>query len=261
MLWVLDLDGVVWLAGRPIPGSPEAVARLRAAGEQVAFVTNNAGPTVADHVAALAHAGVDAEPGEVVSSAQAAAAMLAPGSTAAYVGGDGIPEALTARGVHVVGAADHPAAVVVGRAPRLDYDELAAAATAIRGGARFVATNTDSTFPTPEGLLPGAGAVIAYLATAAGRAPEVAGKPHPPVAALVRDRFGGAGMVVGDRLDTDGAFAAAVGAPFALVLTGVSGRADIDPDAPPALVADDLAAAVAAVLDAHTDGGARRPLG
>ena len=248
MLWVFDLDGVVWLAGRPIPGSADALARVRAAGQRVAFVTNNAGPTVAEHVIALQHAGVEADAAEVVSSAQAAAAVLPPGSNAAAVGGPGVSEALALQGVEVVPAGAGPDAVVVGRAPHLDYDELAAAATAIRNGARFVATNTDATFPTPDGLLPGAGAVVAFMRVASGVDPTVAGKPHQPVADLLRRRFGTADIMVGDRPDTDGRFAALIGAPFALVLTGVTGRAQVPVDPAPALVADDLAAAVDSVL-------------
>ncbi|MGH9061461.1 MAG: HAD-IIA family hydrolase, partial [Acidimicrobiales bacterium] len=163
MLWVLDLDGVVWLAGRPIPGAPETVRRLRHAGERVLFLTNNAGPTLAEHVATLERAGVEAVSDELVTSAQAAASVLRPGSTAAMVGGPGLHEALVHRGVEVVAATASPAAVVAGRSPQLDYDELARASAAIRAGARFVATNTDATVPTPDGVVPGAGAVIAYL--------------------------------------------------------------------------------------------------
>ncbi|MCU4184746.1 HAD-IIA family hydrolase [Acidiferrimicrobium sp. IK] len=248
MLWVLDLDGVVWLAGRPIPGSPEAVARIRDAGHRVAFVTNNAGPTIGEHADALRRAGVDARPDEVVSSAQAAASLLEPGTTAAAVGGPGVSEALAERGVAVVHPGSGPDAVVVGRAPVLDYDELAAASSAIRGGARFVATNTDATFPTPDGLLPGAGAVIAFLTVSSGVQPTVAGKPHQAVADLVRDRFGPVGIMVGDRLDTDGRFAALIAAPFGLVLTGVTRPDEVPTDPAPAVVGDDLSALTDAVL-------------
>jgi HAD superfamily hydrolase (TIGR01450 family) len=244
VLWVLDLDGVVWLAGRPIPGSPEAVARIRAAGDRVAFVTNNAGPTVEDHAAALRAVGVDADPDEIVSSAQAAASLVEPGSTAAVVGGPGIHQALAERGVIIVAAGASPAAVVVGRAPVLDYDELAAAASAIRHGARFVASNTDATFPTPDGLLPGAGAVVAFLQVASGAEPTVAGKPHQAIADLVKQRFGDVGLMVGDRLDTDGQFAQLIRAPFGLVLSGVTRAEEVPKDPAPAEVAPDLAALV-----------------
>jgi glycerol 3-phosphatase-2 len=250
MVWVLDVDGVVWLAGRAIPGAPDAIERLRASGERVVFVTNNSGPTVAGYRAMLAEAGVEAGVDDLVTSAQAAASMLAPGSTVAVVGGDGIREAVAARGVRLVEAHASPDAVVVGRTVELDYDQMAAAATAIRDGARFVATNSDPTYPTGAGPLPGAGALVAFVATAAGRRPEVAGKPHPPVADLVRARYGTPTMMVGDRPDTDGMFAEAVGAPFALVLSGSTGRADLPVDPEPAIVAEDLAE----VVDRHLHG-------
>ena len=244
MAWVLDVDGVVWLGGLAIPGAPEAIGRLRAAGEQVVFLTNNSGPTVAGYIKMLDDAGVAAEPADLATSGQAAASMLAPGSTAAVVGGDGIREALGARGVQIVGVTADPAAVVVGRTVDLDYDEMAAAATAIRKGARFVATNTDPTYPTRQGPLPGAGALVAFIAVVAGRQPEVAGKPHQPVADLVRARYGTPAIMVGDRPDTDGLFAQLVGAPFALVLSGSTSRADLPVDPEPAMVAEDLAEVV-----------------
>jgi HAD superfamily hydrolase (TIGR01450 family) len=250
MLWVLDLDGVIWLAGNPIPGSPEAVRHLHDAGERLVFVTNNSGPTVAEYVARLDRAGIQADADELLTSSQAAASLLEPGSRAAIVGDPGIEEALKDRGVAVAAVADHPDAVVVGRSVNLDFAELAAAASAIRSGARFVATNTDATFPTPHGLEPGAGAVVAYLEVSSGRKAEVAGKPNQPAADLLRARFGPAGLVVGDRPDTDGLFAARIGAPFALVLSGVTRSQDLPVTPAPAVVADDLAAVVAARVGA-----------
>ncbi|MGH9076712.1 MAG: HAD-IIA family hydrolase [Acidimicrobiales bacterium] len=245
MVWVLDLDGVVWLGGHPIAGAPEAVACLREAGHQVVFMTNNSGPTVAGHVKALTDAGIPARADELVTSAQAAASLLRPGSTAAVVGEAGIHEALDARGVAVVDATSHPDAVVVGRSVDLDYASLAAAATALRQGARFVAANDDATFPSPVGLLPGAGAVVAFLATASGVEPDVAGKPGAGAAELVRARFGDVAVVVGDRPDTDGRFARLIGARFALVLSGVTTSADLPVDPVPDTVSADLARVVA----------------
>ena len=146
----------------------------------------------------------------------------------------------------MVPATAGPDAVVVGRSLALDFDELAQAATAIRNGARFVATNTDATFPTPHGLEPGAGALVAYLKVGSGRTAEAAGKPEGAMAALVQERFGAPDIVVGDRAETDGDFAQRIGAPFGLVLTGVTKRADLPIDPAPALVAEDLARLVAA---------------
>jgi 4-nitrophenyl phosphatase len=248
MLWVLDLDGVVWLAGRAIPGSPEALTRLRDAGHRLAFVTNNSGPTVAQHIANLGHAGIEVDPSELATSSQAAATSVQAGDRVAFVGGPGVREALESRGVQLVGLGEDPSAVVVGRSLKLDFDELAAAATAIRRGARFVATNTDATYPTPNGPEPGAGALIAYLQVASGRHPEVAGKPEVAMADLVVSAHGRPDVVVGDRAETDGAFAQRVGARFALVLSGVTTAGDLPVEPEPAVVAADLEDAVSKLL-------------
>jgi 4-nitrophenyl phosphatase len=219
--WVIDLDGVVWLAEQPIPGSADAVARLRQAGHGVVFATNNASPTIAELRQRLARAGIEASPEEIVTSAQAAASMLAPGSTAVVCGDGGVLEALAERGVSVL--AEGPAdAVVVGWTRRFDFELLATTATAVRLGARFIGTNEDPTHPTPKRLLPGSGAILAAVATAAQAIPDVAGKPHDPMVALLRARAPDAAIVVGDRPSTDGALAQRLGLPFALVRTGVT---------------------------------------
>ena len=261
MAWVLDLDGVVWLLEQAIPGAPAAVAALRAAGERVLFVTNNSSRPAADVAAALAAIGVPATGDDVVTSADAAAALLEPGERALVLGGAGVLLALRERGVTtVVGEPDGPVdAVVVGLTRELTYDRLAAAATAVRNGARLVATNADPTLPTPNGPLPGAGSIVAAVATASGADPVVAGKPHEPMAVAVRRRIGpGPHWLAGDRLDTDGRFAAAMGARFALVLTGVTSADDVPYDPEPDLVAPDLAAAVDTVLGG---GGGRGRVG
>jgi HAD superfamily hydrolase (TIGR01450 family) len=249
MTWLLDLDGVVWLSGRAIPGSADAIERLRSSGRRVVFFTNNSGPTVADQVAALAAAGVPATADDILSSSQAAASLLNPGERAAVLGGPGVVEALTDRGVEVVAPGDDPAAVVVGRTTELSYDVLAAAARAIRRGARFIATNNDATMPTPDGPVPGAGAIVAFLQVASGTEPEVAGKPEPAAAQLVADRVGPIEISVGDRLDTDGLFTRATNSHFALVLSGVTDHADLAVDPVPEFIGPTLAAIVDQVLE------------
>jgi 4-nitrophenyl phosphatase len=248
-----DLDGVVWRGDTPIPGSADGIARLRAAGRRVVFTTNNSSLRIADYVERLGTFGIPALPDDVCTSAQAAAALVAskvaPGAAVLACAGPGVVEALTERGLRVVesGPAD---AVVVGFHRDFDFAGLTAAADAARGSALFVATNLDPTYPIDGGLVPGAGALAAAVATAAGREPEVAGKPELPMADLVRARFGDAGVVIGDRPSTDGAFAAALGWPFALVLSGVAGEAGGEPvpDPPPPYVAEDLAHLVALIL-------------
>lgn len=251
-----DLDGVVWRGEVPIPGSAAAIARLRAGGCRVAFLTNNSSGRVADYVAKLAVAGVDADPDDVLTSAQAAVGLLRErvpaGARVLACAGPGVVEALTDAGFEVVDAAP-AAAVVVGWHREFDFDGLTRAADAIRAGACFVATNTDPTYPVVGGLVPGAGALVAAVATASGAAAEVAGKPAAATVALVRERLGDHGIVVGDRPSTDGALAAALGWPFALVLSGVAGSPGEEPipDPPPPVVAADLAAAVPALLGAR----------
>ena len=221
--WALDLDGVVWLADTPIAGAPEAVARLRARGERVVFLTNNSSPTVEHYLEKLAGMGIPTTADDLATSAQAAALLLDPGTTALLCAGPGVEEALMQRGVRVVrhGPAD---AVVVGWHRDFDFDRLAAATAAIHGGARLIGTNEDATYPTPEGELPGGGALLAAVATAGGVVPIVAGKPHEPMAVLVAERCGPIDVMVGDRPSTDGVFARRLGARFALVLSGVTPR-------------------------------------
>jgi 4-nitrophenyl phosphatase len=248
MAWVIDLDGVVRLGPRPVPGSAGAVARLRAAGEAVAFVTNNSSQTTAEVAAELEELGVpDAGP-LVITSAMAVATLVAPGERVLLCGGPGIAEALAARGAEVV--RDGPAdAVVVGFHRDFDYERMSVAARAVRAGARLLASNDDAAYPTPEGLAPGAGAILASVARAAGDPPvAIAGKGHPPMLDLVRDRLGVEGVVVGDRPDTDGRFAVDLRYRFALVLSGVTVLDDLPVVPTPDLVADDLAAVVDALL-------------
>lgn len=257
---VCDLDGVVWRGDTPIPGSAGAIAAFREAGRRVAFLTNNSSHRVADVVDKLARAGVPADPADVLSSAQAAAALLgtdlAPGSRVLVCAGPGVVEALTGAGFVAVpndaDPAEPVAAVVCGFHREFDFARLDRAATAIRGGARFVATNLDATYPGDHRVLPGAGSLVAAVATAAGRAPEVAGKPEAATVAMVRARLGTTGVMVGDRPSTDGAMASALGWPFAMVCSGIGGNDPTEPIPTPAprFLADDLDGLVGAILAA-----------
>jgi HAD superfamily hydrolase (TIGR01450 family) len=244
--WVIDLDGVVWLAGEPLPGVDRAVAQLRHAGVRPLFVTNNSSPTHAELRARLQRCGIDAEDGDVVSSADAVATMLEPGARALVVADEGVLEALADRGVSVVddGAVD---AVVVGWTRRFDFDRMAAAASAVRRGARLLGTNEDATHPTPDGLLPGSGALLEAVAVAAGTRPEVAGKPHGAIVEVIGRRATDITWAVGDRPSTDGALARQLGARFALVLSGVTTATDDQGSPPPDLVAAGLSEAVGAI--------------
>lgn len=242
LAWVLDLDGVIRLGEEPIPGAAEAVRRLRSAGAEVVFATNNAYRRIGDQEAALAAMGIPAA-GAVIGAAAAGARLLQPGERVLVVGGPGLHEAVAARGCAIVD--DGPCdAVISGLDRELRYEALRRATLAIRAGARWVLTNPDRTFPTPRGLEPGAGAIGAAIAAASGVEPTIGGKPEGAMVQLIRDRLGPDGIVVGDRLDTDGRFAAALGYRFALVLTGVTTAADLPVEPEPWAVASDLRALV-----------------
>lgn len=220
-----DLDGVVWLARVAIPGAPEAVAALRAAGRRVLFVTNNSAPTLAEHEDALAAIGIPAA-GDVLTSSMAAALLVEPGAGVFVCGGAGIAEAIVRRGAHVVTTAEKADVVVVGFTRAFDYALLDEASAAARRGATLVGTNDDATYPTSAGPIPGGGALLAAVSVASGVAPVIAGKPYEPMAELVRAAVGARAaadaVMVGDRPETDGLFARTLGCRFALVDSGVT---------------------------------------
>src|SRR5215472_1873183 len=209
---LLDLDGVVYLGGHPIPGAAEALGKAAASGMRLAFVTNNASRTPAAVAAQLTGLGVPARAQDVITSAQAAARLLAqrlpPGAPVLVVGGIGLRAAVRERGLRPVSVAS---------------ERPAEGALAVAAGAWYVASNADATLPTPRGRQPGNGSLIQVIVTATGRSPVVAGKPEPPLHAEAVARSGAHHpLVVGDRLDTDIESAVRSGADSLLVLTGVT---------------------------------------
>ncbi len=257
MAWVLDLDGVVWRGESPLPGAAAAVERLRAAGEKVLFATNNSSVVVAEVEAKLAQCGIDAD-GGLVTSAMAGAALVEPGQRVLVCGGPGVVEALEGRSAEPLRFETDVDAVMVGFHWDFDYERLRLAHEAIRRGARFIATNDDATYPTANGVIPGGGSIVAAIAYASGQQPEVAGKPHKPMADLVHVLSGdAAGVMVGDRPDTDGRFAGTLGYRFGLVFSGVTGPDDLPVEPTPDLVAPDLAALVDGVLSGESVTGGK----
>jgi glycerol 3-phosphatase-2 len=246
---LLDLDGVVYLGGTAIPGAPEALRKAQADGMRLAYVTNNAFRTPAAVAALLRDMGAPAETGDVVTSAQAAARLLAerlpPGAPVLVIGGTGLRIAVRERGLRPVStAADKPAAVVQGYSPGIGYSALAEGSLAVRAGAVFVASNADLTIPSARGRQPGNGALLRVITASTGVEPIVAGKPETPLQRESVLRTGAKHpLVVGDRLDTDILGAHRVGTDSLLVLTGVTGPAEAvlaPPDQRPTYIADDL---------------------
>ncbi|MFK3984539.1 HAD-IIA family hydrolase [Micromonospora sp. NPDC050397] len=233
-LVIFDLDGVLYLIDRPIPGAVEAVARLHAEGKPLAYATNNASRRPAEVAELLVGMGVNARPDEVLTSSVAAAAALAErlpaGAPVLVVGAEALRAEVRAVGLVPVERADQsPAAVVQGYGPQVGWVDLAEASVAIRAGALWIATNTDRTLPSPRGPLPGNGSLVAALRTALNRDPDlVVGKPEPALFGTAARQAGAErALAVGDRLDTDIEGAGRAGMDSLLVLTGVSSAADL----------------------------------
>ncbi|GEL48844.1 haloacid dehalogenase [Cellulomonas hominis] len=257
-LALVDLDGVAYRGHEPIDGAAAGLAGARAAGMRLVFVTNNASrepESVADQLTSL---DIPTRADDVMTAAQAAAALLAtrlePGATVLVVGGAGLVTAVRNAGFTVVTSAeDRPDAVAQGFAPEVGWAQLAEAAYAVAGGAWFVASNRDLSLPTARGFAPGNGALVAAVTAATGVEPDSAGKPASTMYEMAVQRAGAReALVVGDRLDTDLAGARTGGFAGLHVLTGVSTARD-DVLAPPGLRPHFIAADLGGLLVPHPE--------
>jgi 4-nitrophenyl phosphatase len=222
---VLDLDGVVYHGNEGLPGAGEAMSAIATNGWRLIMATNNSSKTPTEVVEKIARlTGFTVESDHVVTSALAAASHLkGTCETALVVGERPLASAIEDAGIRVVDAWQEAEAVVVGVDFGISYDTMDRASRAIRAGAVFVATNTDANFPTPDGLAVGSGAIVAAIATAAGRQPVVCGKPERPMRQLIKQHIIGSDIwVVGDRPETDVAMAQAEGWRSILPLTGIT---------------------------------------
>jgi len=242
---ICDIDGVILLGTQSIPGAGFALEKLRRAGLDVIFATNNSTrrpDVVRDHVREVV--GFDPGPDAVVNSGAATAEWIAGVvEKVLVVGTDGLRDTLRDGGIDVTRNWKEADAVVVGLDPEVNYEMLAGAALAIQNGATFYATNTDASYPRPDGLHPGAGALVAAIATTTGLQPAaVCGKPHPPMRTAVARRSGPRSLVVGDRPETDIALGKSEGWATALTLTGVVKDPSLVPaELEPDIVVDSIA--------------------
>lgn len=255
-LALVDLDGVTYRGHEPIDGASQGLAGARALGLRLVFVTNNASREPESVAEQLRSLDIPAEPGDVMTAAQAAAQVLttrlAPGAKVLVVGGAGLVTAVRAAGFTVVSSADDdPEAVAQGFAPELGWAQLAEAAYAIERGAWHVASNLDLSLPTARGFAPGNGSLVGAVQAATGVVPDSAGKPSPAMYQMAVERAGASSpLVVGDRLDTDLAGARSARYPGLHVLTGVSSARD-DVLAVPGERPDYVGADLRALLVAH----------
>ncbi|MGI8902409.1 MAG: HAD-IIA family hydrolase [Solirubrobacteraceae bacterium] len=250
---LLDLDGCVWVGERCTRAAPEAISELRAVGKAVAFLTNDARRSPEDYVRKLWSLGVRASLEEVVTVGAAIQFSLAErghGTSAYVIGSPAIHRHVAEAGLRILNGTDLAAeadVVVIAAYDDLRFSELRAATQAVLGGAEMLAAGRDRTFPTPSGVWPGTGAIVAALEYATQHSARVVGKPGRQMFDAALDRLGnGRALVVGDRLDSDLAGACAAGIDGAIVLTGVSTRAQAEQahEPSPVAIADDLHALV-----------------
>jgi 4-nitrophenyl phosphatase len=227
---ILDMDGVLWRASRPIGDLPSIFSKIKSLGIRVLLATNNATLSRDDFLSKLRGYGVDLEAWQIVNSAEATAQFLKKkfpsGGSVFVVGESGLCHALMDAGF--THAEENALAVVAGMDRNLSYQKLGLAARHIRSGVLFIGTNPDRTYPTPEGLMPGAGSVLAFLQAASGVEPTIIGKPQAEMYKVALERLQTLPeetLIVGDRLETDILGAQAIGCQTAVVLSGVSDEA------------------------------------
>jgi 4-nitrophenyl phosphatase len=250
---IIDMDGVLWRADQPIGDLPAIFDRIEQLGLQFVLATNNSSRTPAQYVEKLQRFGVSIAPTLVLTSAIAAAMYLhrrfPQGGKVYIIGEQGLYQALQEKGFQP--DHDNALAVVVGIDRQFNYTKLSQATRLVRNGALLIGTNPDRTFPTPEGLAPGAGTQLAALEAATDVQPIITGKPQPEMYRVALDILGATPeetLVIGDRPETDIAGGQSLGCRTALVLSGVT-----TPEAarqwspPPDLILPDLRAVVEAL--------------
>ena len=243
---ILDMDGVLWRGNEAIGDLKSIISRINQRGWKVIFATNNGSRTIPQYVDLLASFGVNTEPWQIISSATAATEYLCQkypsGGPVFIIGEQGIIESCNQNGFYQ--SENEALAVIVGIDRKLTYDKLKTATLLIRSGVPFIGTNPDKTFPTPIGLVPGAGAILAAIEAATSVTPIIVGKPEPTMYKIALQRLAipaHEALVVGDRPETDIAGAQLIGCPTALVLSGVTNEDQAQAWTPaPDIIARDL---------------------
>ncbi len=236
---IFDMDGVIYRGKEPVEGAGELIRFLKEKGIPFIFLTNNSTKDPSMYREKLLSMGIDV-PEEVIVTSGLATRLymerhMEPGKVF-VIGGDGLHREMERLGWGIVGIDDARKGlwkevkyVVVGLDPALTYEKLKYATLAIRNGARFIGTNPDTTYPAEEGLYPGAGSIIAALRASTDVEPIIIGKPNEPAYEVARSRLNADEIwMVGDRLDTDIAFAKRFGMKAVMVLTGVSTLKDVE---------------------------------
>jgi NagD protein len=230
--WLMDMDGVLVHEERAIPGADRFIGRLRESGAPFLVLTNNSIYTRRDLAARLRASGLDVPEESIWTSALATATFLAdqrPGGSAFVIGEAGLTTALHEAGYTLTER--EPDYVVLGETRTYSFERITQAIRLIAGGARFIATNPDTTGPSPDGPLPATGSVAALISRATDARPYFVGKPNPLMmrsALNALDAHSEETAMIGDRMDTDVVAGLEAGLETILVLTGVTARADAE---------------------------------
>jgi 4-nitrophenyl phosphatase len=244
---ILDMDGVLWRGSEAIGDLKAIFTQINQIGWQVMFVTNNASRTIKQYVEVLSTFGISAEGWQIVNSATATIAYLnnkfPNGGPVYIVGEQGLIETCAEHGFYQ--SESNALAVIAGIDRKLTYEKLKIATLLIRSGVPFIGTNPDRTFPTPQGLVPGAGSILAAISAACDVSPVIMGKPEPAMYQIALERLNLSAdsiMVVGDRPETDIAGAQKIGCHTGLVLSGVTNSEQANAWEPaPDIIKEDLA--------------------
>jgi NagD protein len=230
--WLMDMDGVLVREEHPIPGADRFLTRLQERGIPFLVLTNNSIYSRRDLAARLRASGLDVPEEAIWTSALATAGFLEdqrPGGSAFVIGESGVTTALHQAGYTLTERS--PDYVVLGETRTYSFERITRGIRLILGGARFIATNPDTTGPSPDGVLPATGSVAALISRATGVAPYFVGKPNPLMirsALNAIDAHSEGTALIGDRMDTDIVAGLEAGLETVLVLTGVTAREDTE---------------------------------
>ncbi|MBN1341049.1 MAG: HAD family hydrolase [Phycisphaerae bacterium] len=229
--FLIDMDGVIYRGNELISGADTFIQHLRDSGTPFLFVTNNSQGTRRDVMMKIRRMGICVEEHHIFTCAIATARFLArqrPDGTAFVIGEGGLLNALHHNGYAIV---DHdPDYVVVGEGRAFNMESVEKAVRMIMNGAKLIATNLDPNCPTPHGLRPGCGAIVAMLEAATGRKAFSVGKPSPVIMREARKELGLATaetLMIGDTMETDILGGVQMGCQTILVLSGSTSREDL----------------------------------
>ncbi len=232
---IVDVDGTVVLGDDPISGAPEGVQRLRDAGLDIVFLSNNPTKRREQYVDRLTPHGIHVDPGQTLTAASVTGEYLAEEHVSDdlfVIGSSGLLNGLRRRGLNVDTTPSNADVLLVSMDRSFDYETMTEAMWALDEETTFLGTDPDMTIPTPERPEPGTGAILHAVAGVTGREPErILGKPSRTAADAALDRLGVPPedvLVIGDRLDTDIELGRRAGMTTAVVLSGITDRSDID---------------------------------